>query len=113
MSDETKIKISNSTKGKIVSEETKQKMSEGNNGKNLGNGKWDLYSIHNNNKNYRTNFNNKTKSITINKYKNLAKPVIICERICMENEINFKPMLIIEMENFVQNFDLKTIINID
>ena len=107
MKDETKIKISNSTKGKIISEETKQKMSDGLKGKNLGNGRWELYSLNKNK--YRTNFNNKTKSITINKYKDLSKPVIICERICMENEIHFKPNLMKEMENF----DLKTIINID
>lgn len=111
MKDETKIKISNSTKGKIISEETKQKMSESAKGKNLGNGKWDLYSINKNK--YRTNFNNKTKSIAINKYKDLSKPVIICERICLENEINFKSNLQKDMEQFVQNFNLKTIINLD
>lgn len=111
MKDETKIKISNSTKGKIISEETKRKISEGRKGKNLGNGKWELYSLNKNK--YRTNFNNQTKTITINKYKDLSKPVIICERIYMENEINFKSNLIKDMENFVKNFDLKTIININ
>jgi hypothetical protein len=30
----------------------------------------------------------------------------------MENEIDFKSNLVKDMENFVQNFDLKTIINI-
>jgi len=30
----------------------------------------------------------------------------------MENEIDFKSNLVKYMENFVQNFDLKTIINI-
>jgi hypothetical protein len=52
MKDETKIKISNSTKGKIISEETKQKMSDGLKGKNLGNGRWELYSLNKNK--YRT-----------------------------------------------------------
>ena len=60
---------------------------------------------------------------TINKYKDLSIPLIICTlpsndvfvkgtRICMENEIDFKSNLIKDMENFVRNFDLKTIINI-
>ena len=113
MKDEIKIKISNSIKGKIISDETKQKMSEASKGKNLGNGKYDLYSIYNNNKNYRTNFNYKTKSISIDKYPNLGQPLIICTRICMENEIYFKSNLLKDIENFVQNFDLKTIININ
>ena len=60
-----------------------------------------------------TNFNGKTKTVTINKYKDLSIPLIICTRICMENEIDFKSNLIKDMENFVRNFDLKTIINID
>jgi group I intron endonuclease len=56
-----------------------------------------------------TNFNGKTKSVTVNKYKDLSIPLIICTRICMENEIDFKSNLVKDMENFVQNFDLKTI----
>jgi len=60
-----------------------------------------------------TIFNGKTKTVTINKYKDLSIPLIICTRICMENEIDFKSNLVKDMENFVHNFDLKTIINID
>ena len=60
-----------------------------------------------------TNFNGKTKTVTINKYPNLAIPLIICTRICMENEIDFKSNLVKDIEDFVQHFDLKTIINID
>jgi hypothetical protein len=60
-----------------------------------------------------TKFNNKSKSITINKYNDLSKPLIICTRICMENEIDFKSNLLKDIENFVKNFDLKTIININ
>lgn len=58
-------------------------------------------------------FNTKTKNVTIKKYPNLAKPLIICTRICMENEIDFKSNLVKDIENFVQKFDLKTIIIID
>jgi len=39
----------------------------------------------------------------------LAIPLIICTRICMENEIDFKSNLIKDIENFVQKIDLKTI----
>jgi group I intron endonuclease len=60
-----------------------------------------------------TNFNGKSKHVTIKKYPNLAIPLIICTRICMENEIDFKSNLIKDIENFVQKFDLKTLINID
>jgi hypothetical protein len=60
-----------------------------------------------------TDFNGVTKLITINKYTNLAIPLIIYTRICMENEIDFKSNLVKDMENFVQNFNLKTINNID
>lgn len=76
-----------------------------------GRGKGVLY----NNKNGKltTGFNRKCKTVTISKYPNLAIPLIICTRICMENEIDFKSNLVKDMENFVQNFDLKTIINID
>ncbi len=58
---------------------------------------------------FNTNFNGKTKSLTIEKYPNLGIPLIICTRICMENEIDFKSNLVKDMENFVKNFDLKTI----
>jgi len=43
----------------------------------------------------------------------MAVPLIICTRICMENNNSFQPTLIQDMLNFVQNIDLKTIINID
>lgn len=56
-----------------------------------------------------TKFNGKIKSVNISKYKDLSIPLIICTRICMENEIDFKSNLVKDMENFVQNFDLKTI----
>lgn len=67
-----------------------------------------------NNKNGKltTGFNRRIKTVSINKYPTLAIPLIICERICMENDIDFKSNLVKDMENFVQNFDLKTIINI-
>ena len=45
----------------------------------------------------------------MNKYKGLAKPVIICERICMENDIDFQPNIMKDMLNFVEKIDLKTI----
>jgi len=70
-----------------------------------------------------TQFNGKTKTVTINKYKDLSIPLIICTfnedvvrrqgtRICMENEVDFKSNLVKDIEYFVKNFDLKTIINI-
>jgi hypothetical protein len=43
----------------------------------------------------------------------LSIPLIVCTRICMENEIDFKFNIVKEMENFVQHFNLKTINNID
>lgn len=35
------------------------------------------------------------------------------KRLCIENEIDFNSNLVKDMENFVQNFNLKTINNID
>lgn len=46
--------------------------------------------------------NGKEKCITIEKYPNLSIPLIICTRICMENEIDFKSNLVKDMLNFVQ-----------
>lgn len=60
-----------------------------------------------------TDFNGVIKTVTINKYKDLSIPLIVCTRICMENEIDFKSNVVKEIENFVQNFNLKTINNID
>ena len=48
------------------------------------------------------------KDHTIN-YNFLSIPLIICTRICMENEIDFKSNLVKDMLNFVQKIDLKTI----
>ena len=62
---------------------------------------------------YKTLFMKKEKSISTKKYSNLAIPLIICTRICMENEIDFKSNLIKDIEHFVQKFDLKTINIID
>jgi hypothetical protein len=59
-----------------------------------------------------TTFNFKTVSISLDKFKDLAVPLITCTRICMENNNSFQPTLVKNMENFVKNFDLKTIINI-
>lgn len=58
---------------------------------------------------YKTYFMKKGKCITIEKYPNLGIPLIICTRICMENEIDFKSNLVKDIENFVQKIDLKTI----
>lgn len=94
--------------GKKHTEERNKQLSIKNKENDWNNrGKGKLY-IENNGK-LTTKFNGKTKLITINKYTNLAIPLIICTRICMENEIDFKSNLIKDMENFVQNFDLKTI----
>lgn len=58
-----------------------------------------------------TTFNFKTVSLSVEKFKGLAVPLILCTRICMENNNNFQPILMKDMRNFVRNFDLKTIIN--
>jgi len=80
---------------------------------NLTNGKKYIGKLYNEKDNkLTTNFNGKTKTVTINKYPNLAIPLIICTRICMENEIDFKSNLVKDIEDFVQHFDLKTIINL-
>lgn len=98
--------------GKTHTEQRNQKLSilnKENDWNNRGKGK--LYNEKDGK--LTTKFNGKTKSVTIEKYPNLAIPLIICTRICMENEIDFKSNLVKEIENFVQNFYLKTIINID
>lgn len=98
--------------GKAHTQERNTKLSIKNKDNDWNNrGKGVLY----NNKNGKltTGFNRKRKTVAINKYPTLAIPLIICTRICMENEINFKSNLQKEMEDFVQNIDLKTIINID
>jgi group I intron endonuclease len=97
--------------GKKHTEESLQKMRDNNKNNDWNNrGKGVLYN--NKNGKFNTKFNGKTKSITIEKYPNLGIPLIICTRICMENEIDFKSNLQKEMEDFVQNFNLKTINNI-
>jgi group I intron endonuclease len=98
--------------GKKHTEERNRQLSIKNKDNDWNNrGKGVLYN--NKNGKFNTNFNGKTKSLTIEKYPNLGIPLIICTRICMENEIDFKSNLVKDMENFVQSFDLKTIINID
>lgn len=97
--------------GKKHTEETLQKIRDNNKNNDWNNrGKGVLYN--NKNGKFNTKFNGKTKSITIEKYPNLGIPLIICRRICMENEIDFKSNLQKDMEQFVQNFNLKTIVNI-
>jgi len=59
-----------------------------------------------------TTFNFKTVSISLDKFKGMAVPLIVCTRI-WENNNSFQPTLMNDMLNFVQNIDLKTIINID
>jgi hypothetical protein len=59
---------------------------------------------------YATNFGSKSTTVLIEKYPIFSKPLIIMKRLCIENDINYEPILIKEMLNFVQNFDLKTII---
>lgn len=137
MSEETKQKLSEANKGeknafygKKHTEEVKNKIREHHkNNENYafhnkkhsvetlqkmrnndwnGKGKGMLYT--NTNGNYITNFNGKRKCVTINKYPNLGIPLIICTRICMENEIDFKSNLVKDMEHFVQNFNLKDLI---
>ena len=78
----------------------------------LGTGKLYKEGLSNGKPAYKTRFI-KEKCITIEKYSNLSIPLIICTRICMENEIDFKSNLVKDMENFVKNFDLKTFININ
>jgi hypothetical protein len=102
----------NSFYGKKHTEERNKQLSIKNKENDWNNrGKGKLY-IEKNSKLY-TGFNRRHKTVTISKYPNLAIPLIICSRICMENEIDFRSNLVKDMENFVQNFDLKTIINID
>lgn len=57
----------------------------------------------------KTQFAGKTKSVTPSKYGDLAKPLIIMERLCMENDKNFQPNIMKDMLSFVKSFDLKTI----
>lgn len=140
MSEETKQKLSEANKGeknafygKTHTEESVKKMSNSKLGENNPfhnkkhsdetlkkmsvinkNGDWNnrgkgvLYT--NRNGNLHTYFNYKSKHITVNKYKDLSIPLIICTRICMENEIDFKSNLVKDMEHFVQNFNLKDLL---
>lgn len=67
----------------------------------LGLGSGELYKkiLSNGKPAYKTYFM-KAKTVSVDKYPNLGVLLIICTRICMENEINFKSNLILEMENF-------------
>lgn len=132
-SEEKKKKISEATKGKKISYETRLKMSISQKGKfgklnnsygfkrsnetkeKCGMGSGSLYReiLKDGKLSYVTNFGSKSTTLRIIKYPTFAKPLIIMKRLCMENDINYIPILMKKMENFVQNFDLKTIINID
>ena len=131
-SEEKKKKISEATKGKKVSDETRLKMSVSQRGKigplnnsyglirsnetkekyGMGSGQLFREILKGGKLSYATNFGSKSTTVLIGKYPIFAKPLIIMKRLCIENDINYKPILIKEMLNFVQNFDLKTIINI-
>lgn len=99
-------------KGKVHTNERNNNLrikNQENDWNNRGKGK--LYIEINSNKNtkYYTKFNGKIKTISTNKYKGLSKQLIICERICMENSIDFKSNLVKDMELFIQKSDLKTL----
>ena len=131
-SEEKKKKISETTKGKKVSYETRLKMSISQKGKigilnnsygfkrsnetkeKCGMGSGSLYReiLKDGRLSYITIFGSKSNTLSITKYPTFAKPLIIMKRLCMENDINYVPILMKKMENFVQDFDLKTIINI-
>lgn len=61
------------------------------------------------NKYYTTKFSGKNKAVSLGKYGDLAKPLIIMERLCMENDVNFQPNIMKDMLSFVNDFDLKII----
>lgn len=108
---DVKLGDNNPFYGKKHTEERNTKLSIKNKDNDWNNrGKGVLY----NNKNGKltTRFNRKCKTVSINKYPNLAIPLIICTRICLENEIDFKSNLQKDMVQFVQNFNLKTIVKI-
>jgi hypothetical protein len=131
-SEEKKKKISEATKGKKVSDETRLKMSVSQRGKigplnnsyglirsnetkekcGMGSGQLFRKILKGGKLSYATNFGSKSTTVLIGKYPIFAKPLIIMKRLCIENDINYEPILVKEMLNFVQNFDLKTIINI-
>lgn len=130
-SEEKRKKMSMALKGRIVSEETKQKMSKGQMGKKgplsnsygiirsnetkekngLGSGSLYREVLKNGKPSYATTFASKCTTVNIKKYPTIGKQLVIMERLCMENDMNFQPVLIKDMLNFVQQFDLKTIVN--
>jgi group I intron endonuclease len=132
-SEEKKKKLSEANKGQIRSDESRLKMSISQKGKigvlnnsyglirsnqtkekcGMGTGPLFKEILKDGKPSYITTFGSKTITISIKKYPNLGKPLVIMKRLCMENDINFQPTLINDMLNFVQNFDLKTIINLD
>lgn len=116
MSDESRLKMSISQKlkigplnnnyGKINSNNSKEKMG-------MGSGIIYKEILKDGKPSYITRFGNKCTTVLIEKYPNFSKSLIVMKRLCFENDINFQPILIQDMLNFVQNFDLKTIINLD
>lgn len=132
-SEEKKKKISESNRGKKVSNETRLKMSVSQRGKigplnnsyglirsnetkekcGMGSGQLFREILKDGKLSYATNFGSKSTTVLIKKYPIFAKPLIIMKRLCIENDINYEPILMKEMLNFVQKFDLKTINNID
>jgi hypothetical protein len=106
ISQKGKIGVLNNSYGLIRSNQTKEKCG-------MGTGPLFKEILKDGKPSYITTFGSKTITISIKKYPNLGKPLVIMKRLCMENDINFQPTLINDMLNFVQNFDLKTIINLD
>lgn len=125
------MKISKAHKGKKMSEEAKQNMSKSQKGKTgplsnsyglirsnetkekcgLGSGSLYRKVLVNGKPSYAMNFGGKHATVNIEKYPKLAKQLIIMKRLCTENDMNFQPMLMQDMLNFVQKIDLKTIVN--
>lgn len=128
-SEEKRQKISKSNQGKVMSMEARQNMSKSqklkigplnnNYGKQhsneskekMGLGSNPLYReiLKHGRPSYATNFAGKCTTVNIEKYPIMGKQLIIMKRLCMENDMNFQPMLVKDMLNFVQKIDLKTI----
>jgi group I intron endonuclease len=128
-SKEKREKMSKALKGRIVSDESKQKMSKSQTGKKgplsnsygiirsnetkekcgLGSGLLYKEILKDGRPSYATIFAGKCATVNIEKYPIMGKQLIIMKRLCMENDMNFQPVLVRDMLNFVQKIDLKTI----
>jgi group I intron endonuclease len=124
-SEEKRKKISMSLKGRIVTDTTREKMRKSQTGRKgvlsnsygrihsmetnekcgLGSGTLYRKILKNGNPAYGTCFGGKSTTVKIAKYPMIGKQLIIMERLCMENDINFQPKLIKDMLFSIQKLN--------